>query len=115
MHKALENMPVVWGGMDTFYLKVPAGWDVAPQLNGLPDDKCPCPHWGYVFKGSIYVRYSDGVEEKITAGETYYMPPGHTVWTDEDTTFLLISPEKEHNEVNRHMQKKRDQLAQKSG
>ena len=27
--------------------------DNAPLLKGLPDDKCHCPHWGYVVEGEI--------------------------------------------------------------
>ena len=25
--------------------------DATPFVKGLPDDRCQCPHWGYVFKG----------------------------------------------------------------
>jgi hypothetical protein len=45
---------------------------------------CQCPHWGTVLKGSINVRYADGREETVRAGDVYYWPPGHTVWVDED-------------------------------
>ena len=27
--------------------------DASPLLRGLPDDRCPCPHWGYVFTGRL--------------------------------------------------------------
>src|SRR5207245_7421707 len=30
--------------------------DLAPLLKGLPDDRCQCPHWGFLFKGRIVVR-----------------------------------------------------------
>src|SRR6266545_6298504 len=33
--------------------------DLAPLLKGLPDDRCQCPHWGYVFKGRITWRFAD--------------------------------------------------------
>jgi len=33
--------------------------DLAPLLKGLPDDLCHCPHWGYMFKGKLTVRYKD--------------------------------------------------------
>jgi hypothetical protein len=26
--------------------------DSTPLLKGLPDDSCPCPHWGYVLQFS---------------------------------------------------------------
>ena len=25
--------------------------DATPFMKGLPDDRCRCPHWGYVIKG----------------------------------------------------------------
>ena len=25
--------------------------DATPLLKGLPDDRCQCPHWGYVING----------------------------------------------------------------
>ena len=25
--------------------------DATPFMKGLPDDRCQCPHWGYVLKG----------------------------------------------------------------
>jgi hypothetical protein len=25
--------------------------DATPFMRGLPDDRCQCPHWGYVLKG----------------------------------------------------------------
>src|SRR5215216_2904914 len=27
--------------------------DQTPLLKGLPDDRCQCPHWGYVLEGSL--------------------------------------------------------------
>jgi hypothetical protein len=27
--------------------------DATPLMKGLPDDRCPCPHWGYVLKGKM--------------------------------------------------------------
>jgi quercetin dioxygenase-like cupin family protein len=51
--------------------------DFTPLLKGLPKDRDPCPHWGIVLKGQMRVKY-DGKEEIVKAGETCYMPPGHT-------------------------------------
>jgi len=45
-------------------------------LKGLPDDRCQCPHWGYVVKGTFTVRFADR-EEVYEAGDAFYMPPGH--------------------------------------
>ena len=58
-------------------VSLPAGTDVAPLLKDLPDDLCPCPHWGYVIKGQLRVIYADG-QEVLRAGDVYYMPAGHS-------------------------------------
>ena len=33
--------------------------DATPLLKGLPDDRCQCPHWGYVLNGKITFARSD--------------------------------------------------------
>jgi len=50
--------------------------DHAPLLKGLPDDRCQCPHWGYVIKGRLTYRFADR-EEVFEAGDAFYLPPGH--------------------------------------
>ena len=115
MHQTLENLPVTWAGIDTVYHVLPAGTDFTPLLKGLPDDMCPCPHWGYVFKGALYTRYTDGTVEVAREGEVFYLPPGHTGWNDEDTIVLMFSPEKEHLPVLEHARKKQEELSQQKG
>ena len=75
MYSAKENLPVTlelpgvtirstpWNGMAALYVKLAAGSDFTPVLKGLPDDLCQCPHWGYVLKGTLHLRYKDGREE----------------------------------------------------
>ena len=65
--------------------------DLAPMLKGLPDDRCQCPHWGYVFKGKMTVRYADH-DEVIGPGEAFYMRAGHTPAADAGTEFVQFSP-----------------------
>ena len=50
--------------------------DATPFMKGLPDDRCQCPHWGYVFKGKMTARYADR-DEVFEAGDACYIPPGH--------------------------------------
>jgi hypothetical protein len=50
--------------------------DGTPLLKGLPDDRCQCPHWGYVVSGAVTFRYADR-DETFEAGEAFYTPPGH--------------------------------------
>ncbi len=51
--------------------------NLSPFFTGLPDDRCQCPHLGYVLKGKVTFRFADH-EETYTAGEGYHAPPGHT-------------------------------------
>ena len=52
--------------------------DVAELFTGLPDDRCQCPHWGYVVKGKVEFTFADGHKETYETGDAYYAPPGHT-------------------------------------
>src|SRR5438128_2229133 len=63
----------------------------------LPDDRCQCDHWGYLFEGSFRVTYTDGTEEVVRAGEAYHLRPGHFVQTLEPTQLIEISPVAEHD------------------
>ncbi len=48
--------------------------DLAPMLKGLPDDRCQCPHWGYVFSGTLTWRYADHEEVVRQAMRTTLRP-----------------------------------------
>ncbi len=100
-----------WDKMSVAYVELQAGADATPLLEGLTDDKCQCPHWGYMLKGAIHVRYTDGKEEVCKVGETFYWPSGHTVWVDEDTAFVEFSPKDELKEVYDHIGDKAAALA----
>jgi hypothetical protein len=66
--------------------------DQSPMLVGLPDDRCQCPHWGYVLKGKLTHRFADH-EEVFEAGDAFYLPPGHVgVANEPGTEFLQFSP-----------------------
>ena len=119
MHESVQQLPATmetgdttirsapgWGGMVVGYVELPAGTDFTPMFEGLPDDACQCPHWGYVIKGSVHVRYTDGTEEVTGAGEVFYWPAGHTGWVEEDTVFIDFSPAEEFKVVAEHMAEK---------
>jgi hypothetical protein len=91
------------GGMTISHLQCGSGIDFAPMLNGLKDNMCQCPHWGYVLSGQIFVDYSDGNKEIISAGDSYYLPPGHSVRFENETQYVEFSPTKELNEVLAHV------------
>jgi len=69
--------------------------DATPLLKGLPDDRCQCPHWGYVIKGKMTARYADR-DEVFEAGDAFYSPPGHIpVQNEPGTEFVWFSPTEE--------------------
>ena len=86
-----------WEGERIAIVSAPAGTDFAPLLQGLPSDRCPCPHWGYVMKGRLQIQHADGSEETLRSGDVFYLPPGHTGMVVEDVEFLEFSPPDEHD------------------
>ena len=64
-------------GYTTSFVEIREDVDLAPVLKGLPDDRCTCPHWGYLIKGRMVWTFADH-EEIYEAGDAFYVPPGHT-------------------------------------
>jgi hypothetical protein len=73
------------------FVSITQSHDLGPMLASLPGGNCPCPHWGYVLKGRLIVRYPDR-EEIIEAGDAFYMPPGHAPEAEEGTELIQFSP-----------------------
>ena len=67
--------------------------DATPFMKGLPDDRCQCPHWGYVIKGKMTARYADR-DEVFEAGDAFYTPPD-PVKHEPGTEFVSFSPSEE--------------------
>ncbi len=65
--------------------------DGTPVFKGLPDDRCQCPHWGVVIRGSLTLRYADR-DETYRAGDAYYARPGHIPVVTADTEVVEFSP-----------------------
>jgi hypothetical protein len=79
--------------------------DATPLLKGLKDDRCQCPHWGYVIRGKMTYRYPDKVEV-YEAGEAYYAPPGHVpVKHEPGTQIVQFSPADELQKTEAVMMK----------
>jgi hypothetical protein len=79
--RSLEHGPVTeqadeLDGYTVCFVEFHQDIDATPLLKGLPDDRCQCPHWGYVVKGAITMRFADRVEV-YEAGDAFYSPPGH--------------------------------------
>jgi len=79
--------------------------DATPLLKGLPDDRCQCPHWGYVITGKLTFRFGDR-EETYEAGDAFYAPPGHVpVKHQPGTEIVMFSPAHELQETEAVMMK----------
>lgn len=100
-----------WGDMHVSCEVYHRDLDVRPFLEGLPDDQCQCPHWGYVAKGRFRVLYGDR-EEEIVAGEVYYLAPGHSLIVDAGTELVELSPRRQFAE---HMAAVEENLKARSG
>jgi mannose-6-phosphate isomerase-like protein (cupin superfamily) len=84
------------------FVSIRRSHDLAGLLSGLPGRHCSCPHWGYVFKGSITVRYGDR-EETFGPGQAFYMPPGHVPGAVAGTELVQFSPAAELQKVEAAM------------
>jgi cupin domain len=73
-----------WGNKVCAVHQFGPGVDATPSFQGLPDGLCPAPHWGYCLKGELTVRFKDGTEEVLRAGDAFHWPAGHTFFTDKD-------------------------------
>ena len=102
-HGDLQTRYLELGDMAIRYARVPAGADMSPLLQGLPNDRCPSPHWGIVLEGSIHLVHADGTTETARAGEVYHWPAGHTATTDEPVVFLEVGPVEPMRQFNRHV------------
>ncbi len=89
---------VEWGGMNVALESGPVGFDPTPLYRGLPHDRCQCPHWGYVIRGRMRVRYADH-EEVLKAGDVYYMAPGHLPIIEEAGEVVEFSPQVEYQKT----------------
>jgi hypothetical protein len=102
-HGDLQTRYLELGDMAVRHLRVPAGADMAPLLQGLPGDRCPSPHWGIVHEGSIHLELCDGSTETVRAGEVYHWPAGHTGTTHEPVVFIEVGPVATMRQFNEHV------------
>jgi hypothetical protein len=76
------------GGMTIALERWNAGLDTAEWFADLPDGACQEPHWGYWLAGRVTMRFTDGQTEVISAGQAYYVRPGHNAHIEEDAEFV---------------------------
>jgi glyoxylate utilization-related uncharacterized protein len=79
--------------------------DATPLMKGLPDERCQCPHWGYVITGRLHFRFADH-EETLEAGDAFYLPPGHVPFKHEPGTQIVqFSPTEELSQTEAAIQR----------
>jgi hypothetical protein len=84
----IENLD---GGYTVAFETYTADTDLTPFFEGLPDDRCQAPHWGYVVKGKLTFVTADG-EETFETGDAYYVGPGHGTKLYAGTEVVEFSP-----------------------
>lgn len=94
-----------YGSIAAEHYRIAAGTDLAPLLQGLENDLCQAPHWGYLISGKLTVSFTDGSQENPRSGDLFFWPPGHTVRAEVDTEMVLFSPQHEHTPVLDHLNK----------
>jgi hypothetical protein len=88
-----------WAGIHVGFETYNEDSDIAPLFEGLPDDdRCQCPHLGYVFEGRMHVRYASR-EEVFEAGDACHISPGHTPFMEAGTEILVFSPKDEYRKT----------------
>jgi len=91
-HELVEGYRI---GFTTFREDV----DATPLMKGLPDDRCQCPHWGYVITGRLTFSFGDR-DEVFEAGDAFYTPPGHIpIKHQPGTEIVMFSPADELHET----------------
>ena len=89
-------------GTSVGFVRLPAGADLRPATKGLPDDLCPCPHWGYMLKGRVRMHTTAGHQDFV-AGEAFYWAAGHAPEALEDSEYVDFSPTAEFAKVVDHI------------
>src|SRR3954451_14480025 len=90
-HGPVEDFNQDLDGYTVNFVSFAVEIDGAPFLKGLPEDRCQCPHWGYVAKGRATYQFADH-DESFAAGEAFYVAPGHTPLMGADTELIQFSP-----------------------
>jgi hypothetical protein len=102
---AYEGRIAQLDGYNVAFEKMPAGFPPHELWRGLPDDHCPCPHWGYLVKGSFEISWADGSpSETVSAGDAYYLRPGHLITALEDIEVVEFSPAEEFQSMMAHVE-----------
>lgn len=92
----------IGGDMTVAFVRAQKGVDLRPALKGLPGDRCQCPHWGYILKGTVRMHTAGGHQD-YTAGQAFYWAPGHAPEFIDDAEYVDFSPTAAFNAVIDHI------------
>jgi len=92
------------GDLSVNFLTFRIDIDGAPLLQGLPDDRCSCEHWGYVTNGRITFHFADH-DETFVEGDAFYVPGGHTPEVVAGTEYVQFSPAEELHRITEVMER----------
>jgi hypothetical protein len=110
-HGPVEERFAEFEGYNVSFVTFKEAIDGAPMLKGLPDDRCQCPHWGYVLKGKVTFSFAEG-DEIYEAGDAFYAPPGHIPSHEAGSEYLQFSPADQLHEtaetIMKNMQAQQD-------
>ena len=71
-----SHKSMCYGEMVCSLVDFKKGTDLTPIISQLPSGWCQVPHWGYMIKGHVDVKYSDGSEDSVKTGDIFYFKPG---------------------------------------
>lgn len=86
---------VHWGDLEIGHTLLHRPTSSEGLYAALPGGVCPCPHYGYVFKGTVRCVYpgSDFPDEVASTGDAYFFRPGHyLVYEEEESEVLEWNP-----------------------
>ena len=82
---------VHWGDLEIGYTVLDGPTSSEGKYEGLPGGLCTCPHYGYVFQGTVRCVYpqSDLEDELAGPGDVYFFRPGHYLVYEQDRSEVL--------------------------
>lgn len=88
-------------GLALCLLRLSGGLRTDPLFAGLPNDRCPYVHWGYIISGTMRVHGADGAKD-YAAGEVYHWPAGHNLEAVTDAEYLEITRAEDYDVLMEH-------------
>lgn len=90
--------------MTITFSRLPRSTNLHSILRGLPGDRCPSPHWGYVISGRLRLHTATGAHD-VEQGQAFYVEAGHTKEALEDAVVFEVSPTGAARELSEHLQR----------